>query len=664
MNNLSRKFVLLGTLLSFPLFAQEAPKAEAAKPDYRLYLIGNSLTDQIYWGKFEEMAKSGGRNIVLGSQRVPGAPIGWFLKEPDGGFTSKPFGTWKKAFAEYEWDGLSLQPFQWSYKQNIVDIPVLADEFYKKSPNGQLFIYAQWPASNKGGDWTRRWLEPRAQNIMSRAEYEETVTWLHENMKGHKPARLVPVGHAMHLLEQKAKAGLVPGVQSMWDFYDDGVHLNNVGSFVVATTFYATTQERSPVGLDSTPYAEGKIKLTAELAKVIQQTVWEVVATHPMTGVQSTDAPQIATPMLDPAVHNSTYHGEIFPAFGRAPRTLKIKSGKLPTGMTLSESGVLSGSPTQVGEARFEVQVTDAAGKSASRQMVLNVLADSAPQIAVIKFPALQQGRYLRYELKAQSNNPPLFWKVAKGELPKGLSFNDGGIIEGTPGEAGAREITFTVTDGDNQEPETATQTVTFDVAPAGKDAFFARRADWKPVVNGKLDADEKWDFKEPLSKVLSGKTNDEAPLVDIVYNDQQIYVAVLVKDKTLVGEGRNLKPNADQVIIYVDGKNNREKTYNWDDFRFNSGPNGAKTSIRGGWWADAKSSKVEGGYLGEEYVNWTSTGQFLTGKTRDWHTVGVDVHVVDNDTEGDEAASRVSWFGTEKNDTDPSGYRAVIMRP
>ena len=81
MKNIVRNgFALLGlALLSTRCVAQETPKAATPKPDYRLYMIGNSLTDQIYWGKFEEMAKSGGRNILLGSQRVPGAPIGWFV---------------------------------------------------------------------------------------------------------------------------------------------------------------------------------------------------------------------------------------------------------------------------------------------------------------------------------------------------------------------------------------------------------------------------------------------------------------------------------------------------------------------------------------------------------------------------------------------------------
>jgi hypothetical protein len=47
MRNVVRNgFALLGlALLSTWGIAQETPKPEAPKPDYRLYLIGNSLTD-------------------------------------------------------------------------------------------------------------------------------------------------------------------------------------------------------------------------------------------------------------------------------------------------------------------------------------------------------------------------------------------------------------------------------------------------------------------------------------------------------------------------------------------------------------------------------------------------------------------------------------------
>jgi hypothetical protein len=54
-----------------------------------------------------------------------------------------------------------------------------------------------------------------------------------------------------------------------------------------------------------------------------------------------------------------------------------------------------------------------------------------------------------------------------------------------------------------------------------------------------------------------------------------------------------------------------------------------------------------------------------LEGKNfSDWLSVGVDVHVIDVDAKDGKPLSRVAWFGTEKNDSDPSGYRTVIMRP
>jgi hypothetical protein len=140
-----------------------------------------------------------------------------------------------------------------------------------------------------------------------------------------------------------------------------------------------------------------------------------------------------------------------------------------------------------VGEAKFEVQVTEAAGKSASRPLSLKVVADSAPKVLTEKLPTLQQGRYTRIDLKAQSDNAPLFWKIEKGELPKGMNFNDGGILEGTPGQSGPLDITFAVTDGDDKNPETTSKTFNQPIAPAGKEAFFARRVDWKPDANGQV---------------------------------------------------------------------------------------------------------------------------------------------------------------------------------
>lgn len=77
------------------------------------------------------------------------------------------------------------------------------------------------------------------------------------------------------------KAGEVAGHKEIKDVFADGIHLNNVGSYVVGCTYFATLYRENPKGLPAEPY-----KVTdPKLAEVIQDTVWNVVSTHELAGV-------------------------------------------------------------------------------------------------------------------------------------------------------------------------------------------------------------------------------------------------------------------------------------------------------------------------------------------------------------------------------------------
>jgi hypothetical protein len=77
------------------------------------------------------------------------------------------------------------------------------------------------------------------------------------------------------------KAGQVPGYKQIREVFADGIHLNNVGSYIVGCTFFATLYRENPKGLPGAPY-----KVTdPKLAEVIQETVWEVVSKHELAGV-------------------------------------------------------------------------------------------------------------------------------------------------------------------------------------------------------------------------------------------------------------------------------------------------------------------------------------------------------------------------------------------
>ena len=92
---------------------------------------------------------------------------------------------------------------------------------------------------------------------------------------------MVPVGHVMHALNQKMKAGQGPGHKSIWDVYADGIHLNKIGSYITACTFYATLYKENPRGLTGEPSKMADAKLNA----IIHDTVWDVVSKHSLAGI-------------------------------------------------------------------------------------------------------------------------------------------------------------------------------------------------------------------------------------------------------------------------------------------------------------------------------------------------------------------------------------------
>lgn len=135
---------------------------------------------------------------------------------------------------------------------------------------------------------------------------------------------------------------------------------------------------------------------------------------------------------------NSSY---TMTASGTTPITW-TKSGNLPTGMTFSSAGVLSGTPTTAGQTRFSVTATNNYG-SDTRSIILNVTqTGTRPSITTTSLPAGQVGQAYSQTLAA-SGTAPITWTRTSGTLPTGLSLSSAGVISGTPTAGGS--FTFTV---------------------------------------------------------------------------------------------------------------------------------------------------------------------------------------------------------------------------
>jgi sugar lactone lactonase YvrE len=89
----------------------------------------------------------------------------------------------------------------------------------------------------------------------------------------------------------------------------------------------------------------------------------------------------VGEPTLPAATVGLRYTTQLDAIAGTAPYTWSVSSGTLPTGLTLSPAGSLSGTPQTAGAFTFTVSVTDSAAHTATRSYTLTV--NAAPTAGV-----------------------------------------------------------------------------------------------------------------------------------------------------------------------------------------------------------------------------------------------------------------------------------------
>ena len=272
----------------------------------RTYFVGNSVTDTIRYGSLANLAKSRERTLTLGRDMIPGAPLSWLWEHPKDGLQEEPFGLYPRALSEHFWDALSLQPFDRHLDGKDGDLAMAGnfiDLALKRSPDVQVYIYSRWPRKDWAKDgslvldykmkWLRKYTGGWDGTEETRDYFERVVAGLRKAYKGKaKPVLMIPVGDVLLELHERMRAGMVPGFTDIAEVYVDGIHFNNVGSYIVGVTFYVTLFRNEPRGMTADPYNEKldpkKDRLIDEkLAAAIQDAVWTFVSKHPLAGVRT-----------------------------------------------------------------------------------------------------------------------------------------------------------------------------------------------------------------------------------------------------------------------------------------------------------------------------------------------------------------------------------------
>ena len=274
----------------------------------RAYHIGNSITDTIRYGALARMAQSKSREYVFGRHMIPGAPMDWIWEHPDQGFKENPYGYYPSALPNFEWDVLTLQPFDRQLESpdgrgDLTTARKFIDLALPRSPGLQVYVYSRWPrregdeATGWHVDYQAQWVRPYTGQWDGSNETKDYFEQVVQGLRAAypslpRPVLLVPVGDVLFELDRRMRAGQFPGFTDVNQFYHDGIHFINVGALVVGTTFYATMFKADPRGSDYSGYDvinnSWDRNITDEQAAVIQDAVWDIVSTHPLAGVAGT----------------------------------------------------------------------------------------------------------------------------------------------------------------------------------------------------------------------------------------------------------------------------------------------------------------------------------------------------------------------------------------
>ncbi len=178
---------------------------------------------------------------------------------------------------------------------------------------------------------------------------------------------------------------------------------------------------------------------------------------------------QVTTTSLPEAIDGVPYSTTVLAAGGTLPYTFSLSAGGLFPGLSLSTSGVISGTvPNGNGGATaFDLRVTDSSNPPQSVVAGLILTVVEKLSIKTNTLPGATLGVPYSATIVVAGGNPPYSSAITRGTLPQGLTLN-GSTISGTPsGSAGTSNFVYEVVDsGSPQQTAMASLSITVSSSP------------------------------------------------------------------------------------------------------------------------------------------------------------------------------------------------------
>jgi len=259
------------------------------------YHIGNSLTWDLQPKGLVEISARRGYLHTAGYHIRCGMPLIHIWTHPEETCVDPvvKFGTFRGALKNHAWDAVTIQPHRGASTLGedeavILDMIALARE-NPANKDTRFFIHCAWPGDS-GADYAKQWLQPiedkdDAKTVLCRQYFDHLIRRVRAGTEAQVYA--IPAGEVLYALDQKLRAGALPGAKSVEALYRDKAHLTTArGRFAMALTAWSTLFRTDPKGMRKPQKAYGKADAYSDAYyQLVWDTAWSVVKNHHHTGL-------------------------------------------------------------------------------------------------------------------------------------------------------------------------------------------------------------------------------------------------------------------------------------------------------------------------------------------------------------------------------------------
>lgn len=301
-------YIIILLSLSKLTSAQPLPPKQAYPLNVKQIHSGHSLTDPLFYphwpGQYVNLIAGKNSlqgyqvvNNMVGKSTMPGSAMKarWTTPVTGGAPDARiNIANWELLSITERvpllYEGGSTQ--QWyinGIKEQKDYLSLFVNNAWNNGNNGKgcpTLLWTTWTnIDNSNGPW-------RDMLDIQGAEFERMQDYANQNRpSGAPPVYIIPGHKMMGQLFDDIKAGKVPGITNISQFFSDNIHTNELGAYAISMIHYACIFNTSPVGLPRNliPSAPAGTPIPSDsLANYIQNMVWKVVTSYPRTGIYIT----------------------------------------------------------------------------------------------------------------------------------------------------------------------------------------------------------------------------------------------------------------------------------------------------------------------------------------------------------------------------------------